>query len=60
MRFLNKIMFNRLVAIITTFILAVLKLFSKSDIKIDNIPVPPDERKPIFPNLRKRIDDWKK
>ena len=52
MNFLDKLALNRLVKIITDFIIAILKIFAPKD-NID-IPVPP---KPKFPWVRKKIDN---
>jgi hypothetical protein len=50
MKFLDKLALNRLVAIITNFILSLAKLFSKNN----TIDVPLPDNKP-FPWLRKKI-----
>lgn len=54
MKFLDRLALNRLIAILTSFILAVLKIFNKQD-DVD-IPTPdlPDNRP--FPWLRKKIN----
>ena len=55
---IDKILFNRLIAIITSFILGVLKIISshtKTDLDID--PMPPNS--PKFPWLKKKIDQLK-
>lgn len=56
---IDRIIFNRLVAIITSFVLGVLKIIS-SNIKVDDtnvVPKPPKE--PRFPWLRKKVDKLK-
>jgi hypothetical protein len=49
MRFLDKIAMNRLIAIITSFVLAIIKIF-----KPDTSVVEDKERKRIFPWLRRK------
>lgn len=56
---IDRILLNRLVAIITSFIMGVLKIIS-SNVKVDDtnvVPKPPKERK--FPWLRKKVDTLK-
>lgn len=53
MKFLDKIALNRLISIITNFILTLAKIFNKKN--IDDIPLVPPDKKP-FPWLRKQID----
>ena len=52
MRFLDKIALNRLIAIITSFILSIVKMFSPN---IDVVS-PPKKRRP----LRDLLDKWVK
>jgi len=54
MNFLDKIALNRLIKIITDFILAVLKIISNASNK-ENI-IKPQQPKPKFPWIRKNID----
>jgi hypothetical protein len=56
---IDRILFNRLVAMITSFILGVLKIIS-SNIKVDDtnvVPKPPKERR--FPWFKKQVDKLK-
>jgi len=48
MKFLDRIALNRLVSIILSFILSIIKLISP---KVDNNPIPPIPK----PSLRKRL-----
>ena len=53
MNILDKIALNRLIKIISDFIIAITKIFAKCDNTPDNIcPI----KKPRFPRLRKTID----
>jgi hypothetical protein len=53
MKIIDRIAINRLISILTNFILSLIKIFNKKT--IDNItPIKPD-KKP-FPWLRKQID----
>jgi hypothetical protein len=58
----DKILFNRLLSIITSFIVAILKLIPKDD--LDIIPKPPTplkpDHKPWFPWIRKTLNIDKK
>jgi hypothetical protein len=51
MKFLDKIALNRLIKIITDFILGVLKIISPKDIKPINVPKP--NKPKIFPWRKK-------
>lgn len=51
MRILDKIVLNRMISLITNFILALVKIFSPKS--IDDINVPKPNRR-IFPNWRKK------
>lgn len=60
MNILDRIALNRLIKIITNFIIAILKIFAPND-KIDNIvPNPPENKKRKFPWIRKKIDELTK
>lgn len=50
MRFLDKIALNRLIAIITSFILSIIKMFSPNT----DVVAPPKKRRP----LRDLLDKW--
>ena len=52
MKFLDKIALNRLISIITGFILSLLKIF-RPDIKIEDVDVKP--KRPILDKLRNII-----
>lgn len=56
MNFLDKLALNRLIKIITDFIIAILKIFAPKD-NIDIIPPINPPSKPVFPWLRKKIDN---
>lgn len=47
MKLLDKIALNRLISIITNFLLALIKIFAPK--AVDNIEVPKPKRKKIFP-----------
>ena len=47
MKFLYKIALNRLIRIVTNFILGILKIFAPKS--IDDIEIPKPKRKKIFP-----------
>lgn len=51
MKFLDKVALNRLIAIITGFIITLIKLF-KPDTDID-VPKPPKTNRPIIDKIRK-------
>lgn len=51
MRVIDKIALNRLISIITNFILGLLKIFAPKS--IDNIDIPKPNRR-FFPNWRKK------
>lgn len=56
MRFLDKLALNRLISIILSFILSVIKLITPSKKDTDNtpiIPLPPLKRKRLFPRGKK-------
>lgn len=53
MKILDRIALNRLVSIITNFILTLAKIFNKKN--IDNTPLVTPDKKP-FPWLRKQIN----
>lgn len=53
MNIIDRIALNRLIRIITDFILAIIKIFAKT--KTDDSPNP--IKKPRFPRLRKTIDN---
>lgn len=57
-KIIDKIMFNRLVAIITSFILGLLKIFS---VKLEDkdVPTPPTDKKVLFPRIRKKLEELK-
>ena len=55
MKLLDKIALNRLISIITNFILAVLKIFAPKDTTIPNL-----DKKPRFPWINKQINKVKK
>ena len=55
---IDRILINRLVAIITSFILGVLKLIS-SNTKVDPSVVPTPPKGPKFPWLKKKVDKLK-
>ncbi len=55
MKFLDKIALNRLLAIITSFIIALLKLITPNS----NLPSPKTPKKPLFPWVRKTLDKIK-
>lgn len=55
MRLLDKIALNRLISIITNFIITMVKLFKPSD-KNDIVPQPPVRRRPI----KDLLDKWKR
>lgn len=60
MNILDRIALNRLIKIITNFILAILKIFAPKD-TIDNIvPSPPETKRRKFPWIRKKIDELTK
>jgi hypothetical protein len=52
MKFLDKIALNRMIAIITSFILGVLKLFKGSMTTDDTTPTPP--KIPLFKRRKKK------
>lgn len=54
MKFLDKIALNRLIAIITSFILQILKLFAPKD-SINQV-----DKRPKFPWIRKQMNKVKK
>jgi|694.fasta_scaffold130408_2 hypothetical protein len=56
MNFLDKIALNRLIKIITNFIITILKIFAPKD-TIDIVPPVNPPSKPLFPRLRKKIDN---
>lgn len=61
MNFLDRLAFNRLVAIVLNFIVSLIKIFApkagreleKNTPSIPNIPKPPLKRKPLFPRKKK-------
>ena len=53
MKIIDKIALNRLIAILTNFILSIIKIFSPKNID-GVVPIKPDKRP--FPWLRKQID----
>jgi hypothetical protein len=55
MNILDKIALNRLIKIITNFILAILKMVQPHVKNIDGVPFPVST-KPKFPWVRKKID----
>lgn len=55
MKFLDKIALNRLLSIITSFIIALLKLIAPNP----NVPSPKNPKKPLFPWVRKTLDKIK-
>jgi len=63
MNFLDRLAFNRLVAIVLNFIVAIIKIFAPNAAKelekncpnVPPLPRPPLKRKPIFP--RKQQDE---
>jgi hypothetical protein len=54
MRVLDKIAFNRLVAIIANFILSVIKIFAPKAVEDIEVPEVTPERKKIFPIFRRK------
>jgi hypothetical protein len=54
MRILDKIAFNRLVAIIANFILSVIKIFAPKAVEDIEVPEVTPERKKIFPIFRRK------
>lgn len=55
MKFLDRVAFNRTIAIILGFIISVLKIFMpKLDKEIDNIPTPPLPKPPIWRRGKKK------
>jgi hypothetical protein len=54
MRVLDKIAFNRLVAIIANFILSIIKIFAPKAVENIEVPEVTPERKKIFPIFRRR------
>jgi hypothetical protein len=53
MRILDKIALQRLISMLLTFILAVLKLLMPSNTEADDDPKPKPKRKRIFPRVNK-------
>jgi hypothetical protein len=56
---IDRILLNRLVAIITSFILGVLKLISSNTKTDDKNVVPTPPKQPKFPWLKKKVDKLK-
>lgn len=54
MNIIDKIALNRLIKILTNFIITIVKLFNKEIDKPDSII--PDEKKPKFPWIRKKLN----
>lgn len=54
MKFLDKIALNRLISIITSFILSLIKIFNPS-IKIDDIPPNEKHKRPFIDKLKRLI-----
>jgi hypothetical protein len=54
MRVLDKIAFNRLIAIIANFILSVIKIFAPKAVENIEVPEVTPERKKIFPIFRRK------
>ena len=54
MRVLDKIAFNRLIAIIANFILSVIKIFAPKAVEDIEVPEVTPERKKIFPIFRRK------
>lgn len=55
--FLDRLAFNRLVQIITNFIIAILKMFVPKDKIDDIIPTPPIRKRRWFPPWKKLEND---
>lgn len=55
MNLLDKIALNRLIKILTNFIISILKIFAPKN-NIDDIPPIKRPSKPVFPWIRKKID----
>ena len=54
MRILDKIAFNRLIAIIANFILSIIKIFATKAVENIEVPEVTPERKKIFPIFRRK------
>ena len=54
MRVLDKIAFNRLIAIIANFILSIIKIFAPKAVENIEVPEVTPERKKIFPIFRRK------
>jgi len=54
MRILDKIAFNRLIAIIANFILSIIKIFASKAVENIEVPEVTPERKKIFPIFRRK------
>ena len=54
MRILDKIAFNRLIAIIANFILSIIKIFAPKAVENIEVPEVTPERKKIFPIFRRK------
>lgn len=57
MKVLDKMAFNRLVAIIANFILSLVKIFAPKAVENIEVPEVTPERKKIFPIFRKKKKD---
>lgn len=57
MKVLDKMAFNRLVAIIANFILGLVKIFAPKAVENIEVPDVTPERKKIFPIFRKKKKD---
>lgn len=49
MKILDQIMLNRLISIVTNFILGLIKIFSPKSLEDIDVPKPPKPRKKIIP-----------